>query len=343
MDNDDQHYEKSLKKLSLQKLKKTARKLSISSEGNKQELIDRIMKKATLPASNKSDKSASPEPDHDDTDTYTKENLQKLSSAELLELMKKTFTRTELIEIILREYKRKQKRYQVDDGLKTRNEKTAGKQLWNNQSAHERNAAPVAFGERMATDYDKIAKERERIRELKKKRKGQNDLRSRNQQAKANNLWSSPHEKVVKVKELKQPKPKKKKSTQETRDKIADPVSREIVEKRTEFKTQIEHEHEHEHEEDEKDKDQTGDEEEESDDDVDVEQEEETDDVDLPAMSGQANSSSMSPISSPAPHRADDVDDHDEADDDDDDDDGQAQPEPDPDAEAEEEEEAEYY
>ena len=98
---------------------------------------------------------------------YTKSDLRQLSKSDLVKIIE-TFSKSELINIIIQRQNRKQKK--VDDQLKKRNaqHESVNKVFIN---PHEKNIKPVNFGERMATDYEKIEKQREIIRQLKQKRK----------------------------------------------------------------------------------------------------------------------------------------------------------------------------
>ena len=266
---DDEWLEASLRKLNLSKLKKKCEKLSISSKGSKKELISRIMTKVSHTYANKT---AEPEyvskewipnennykykasfssgvygtypsipydPNSNNAKStkqikqkdkvYTKSELQQLSKSDLSNIIQ-SYSKSELINIIISRQNKKQKK--VDEQLKKRNaHKDTTNKMFSN--AHEKNIKPVNFGERMATDYDKIEKQRTIIRQLKEKRKGQNDLKARNAARNAG-LFSDAHEKVIKHKEIKHPKPKKKKNN--NKEKIMDVVSREMIEQREHLK-----------------------------------------------------------------------------------------------------------
>ena len=275
MQNDDEWLELSLKKLNVSKLKKKCDKLGLSSKGTKKELIGRIMGKVGL-NKNKNDNKNDSEQDgswmiHNESNyqykpsfscgvygsypsivynqnnqnnhkqqkekeidkdkIYTKPELQQFSKSDLLDIIH-SFSKSEIINIIIQRQNRKQKK--VDDALKQRNaHKDETKKVFTNP--HERNIKPVKFGEKMATDYEKIEKQRVIIRQLKEKRKNQNDLKARNQH-RTNNLFSSAHEKVIKHKEIKHPPKKKKDKNNGNKEKIMDPVSSELIQKRQEVK-----------------------------------------------------------------------------------------------------------
>eukprot|EP01083_Nonionella_stella_P171577 586337_1 len=143
---------------------------------------------------------------------------------------------------VIRKLKEKKKREKEEheNSLKLRN---ANRKFAHDP--HEKMRKVIKPSERMATDYSKIEKERKKIRALKEKNKqirmnNENSLKYRNEH-RTNNLFTDSHEKVVKVKEIKHTKPKKKKVT--NKDKIADPVSKEIMETREEMKDELEEIH----------------------------------------------------------------------------------------------------
>eukprot|EP01084_Bolivina_argentea_P037800 69907_1 len=94
--------------------------------------------------------------------------------------------------------------------------------------------------EKMGTDYAKIEKQRAIIRALKEKQRQtkmqyDNPMVARNAH-RTNNVWADPHERVVKHKDIKHEKKKKKNADSSTKDKVVDPVSRQIQEERQKLK-----------------------------------------------------------------------------------------------------------
>eukprot|EP00485_Elphidium_margaritaceum_P011480 CAMPEP_0202693774 /NCGR_PEP_ID=MMETSP1385-20130828/7806_1 /ASSEMBLY_ACC=CAM_ASM_000861 /TAXON_ID=933848 /ORGANISM="Elphidium margaritaceum" /LENGTH=366 /DNA_ID=CAMNT_0049349505 /DNA_START=116 /DNA_END=1216 /DNA_ORIENTATION=+ len=295
MEIDEETLKTNLKRLNESQLKDKCGKLGVDPSGNKEEVIERILSKVVIRDDAANGKSPTPtssgstDDNKENTITYTKEQLQTLSKAELSALIKSMYSKNGMIAIIMR----RQKKIEVDESLKERNarknnafadphekvvqsvafgEKLATdyakiekqreiikqlkekRKVQNEESLKDRNARKnnnvfadphekvmqsVNFGEKHATDYAKIEKQREIIKQLKEKRKGHNDLKSRNAQ-KTDALFSDAHEKVVKVKPLKQPAPKKRRRKKKNGDrkKIMDPVSKEILDNRKKLQMQ---------------------------------------------------------------------------------------------------------
>merc|ERR1712154_334432 len=136
--------------------------------------------------------------------------------------------------------KKKLEKLQHENQLKQRNLHKTDK-IYNDP--HERTNKVYKASEKMATDYDKILKQREKIRAIKEKNRLQkndpnyNQLKQRNAH-RTNNLFGDAHEQVIKIKPIKHIEPKKSKNYN-NKQKIMDPVSREIKEKRDEIQANI--------------------------------------------------------------------------------------------------------